>query len=81
MGRRAANPPVDPGRVEALYRLHQLHQSWASVVEPTARFDPASRTGPKSDYNLHYPDLEADGDAQDAFHDAADEILGLGGRA
>lgn len=58
--------------------IRELHTQWvreqvaAGVDGPV----PPGRKSP-SDYNLHVPDLEADGAAMDAYHNQVREILGM----
>lgn len=66
----------DDERREQSRAIAALHAGWAAeqiaagVDGPT----PEGRKDP-SDYNQHVPDLEASGEALDAFWSAADEIL------
>lgn len=55
-----------------------LHQEWAAK-QIAAGVDgpvPPGRKDP-SDYNEHFPDLEASGEAMDEFHDRARKIMGI----
>jgi hypothetical protein len=65
-----------PERVERLRRLAELHRAWTTRHLQQAPFRPEGRRD-GSDYNQHYLDLEATGDAEDEFMTPAREILGL----
>lgn len=71
-------PAVDPARVRRQRALAEWSREWvegqvaAGVDGPV----PAERPEP-SDYNLHVPDMDADADAQDEFHERARKIMGI----
>ena len=58
--------------------IRELHTQWvreqvaAGVDGPVP---PGRKDG--SDYNLHVPDLEASGEAMDAYHNGVRAIMGL----
>lgn len=76
-------PPRPPAAVSSTRAARQAalaawHAEWfarqvASGVDGPV---PADRPVP-SDYNVHFPDIEAPGAAQDEFHVRAREIMGL----
>lgn len=69
---------VSEARRERSRRLYDLHTRW--VAEQLARGvdGPAPPGSPDpTDYNQHFVDMEADGEAMDAFHDEARCIMGL----
>jgi hypothetical protein len=75
---RFAADPVDSARVDRQRALASWHDEWfrgqvRAGVDPST---PDDRPRP-SDYNLHGPDLDASGDAQDLFHERAREIMGI----
>jgi len=63
---------VTTTRQERLEALANLHSEWVgkNLAKASKVFDPSGRKK-GSDYNQHHVDLDADGEAQDAFADAA----------
>ena len=78
LGNRVAPPPVSVARAGRQRELADWHADWFAlqVADGVDGPVPDSRKVP-SDYNLHVPDLEAPGSAQDELHRRAREILGL----
>lgn len=75
MAVRAVDPETQRQRGRALWDLHYEwsgRQIAAGVDGPV----PDGRK-PGSDYNQHFPDMEASGEAQDEFFARAREIMGL----
>ena len=69
---------VDPVIRDRSRRLNAWHTLWALRQARAGVDGPAPEGSPDpTDYNQHYPDLEADGAAQDEFHTRAREIMGL----
>jgi hypothetical protein len=67
--------PVDPARSAALLQIHELHTGWtAQQLATDKQFHPDEHPA-HSDYNLHSPDLDADGGAEDDLANAVAEIL------
>lgn len=67
---------VNAERRRRLIALGELHDRWVreNAASTSAHFDPSGRkTG--SDYNQHHVDLDADGAAQDDFHEQAMRII------
>jgi hypothetical protein len=64
---------MTPGRRAKLLKLAAVHDAFVDEQLAGSEFHPEGRPE-KSDYNLHYADLEAD---TDAFHAAAKAALGI----
>lgn len=63
-------------RRRRLVALGELHDRWArdNLASASGRFDPSWRPE-GSDYNQHHVDVDADGTAQDRFHEEAMRIV------
>lgn len=67
--------PVDPARSAKLLQIHDAHTAWtAKQLATDKQFHPDEHPA-HSDYNLHSPDLDADGSAEDDLANASAEIL------
>ena len=64
----------DPERVRQANAIFDAHRRW--VEDNTdAPFEPNDYPAERSEYNIHYPDLEADPESLDDFHDEVESIL------
>lgn len=75
MTARAVDPETQRQRARD---LSAWHDEWSGqqIADGVDGPVPDDRPDP-SDYNQHYPDMEADGAAQDEFHTRARQIMGL----
>lgn len=69
---------VDQSIIERSRALNAWHTRWALEQIAKGVDGPAPEGSPTpTDYNQHYPDMEADGAAEDAYDRRAREIMGL----
>ena len=69
---------MDPIIRERSRRGNEWHTLWALRQVAKGVDGPAPEGSPDpTDYNQHVPDLEADGAAQDEYHERARQIMGL----